>query len=79
MSVRVQIIHDSNGEAAGVFIPMEVWNQLKKQLGDTSILGEYNSPRDLLLHELKESIAELKLVQEGRLRARPAQDFLDEL
>ena len=33
----------------------------------------------LLMQEIKEAITELNLIQKGKLKSRPAKDFLDEL
>ena len=35
--------------------------------------------KSLLMEEIKEAVANLKLVKEGKLKARPAKDLLDEL
>ncbi len=77
--MKLQIIQDSKGKATGVYIPINEWNALKKQYKELESL-EYQEPtKEQLLSELKEAISELKLVEEGKLRARPAQELLDEL
>ncbi len=41
---------------------------------------EYQEPtKEMLLQELKEAVIELKLIEEGKLKARPATKLLDEL
>ena len=37
------------------------------------------SDKDPILQELKEAIQELKLVEQGKLKARPAKELLNEL
>jgi len=52
---------------------------LKKQHEDLEEL-EYEEPsKKQLLKELKEAITELKMIEEGKLKARPAKELIDEL
>jgi hypothetical protein len=77
--MRLQIIQDSKGKATGVYIPINEWNQLKKQYKELEAL-EYEEPtKDQILLELKEAVKELKLVEQGKLKARPVNELLDEL
>jgi hypothetical protein len=77
--MRLQIIQDSKGKATGVYIPIREWKELKKQYKDLESL-EYEEPtREQILQELKEAVNELKLVEQGKLKARPAKELLDEL
>ena len=53
--------------------------ELKKQYKDLEDL-EYKEPsKEQILQDLKEAVNELKLVEEGKLIARPAKELLDEL
>lgn len=75
----VQIIQDNDGKTAGIFIPINEWEMLKKQYKDLEVL-EYEEPsKEQLLQELKEAVTELKLVEQGKLKSRPAKELLDEL
>jgi len=77
--MKVQVIQDSNGKAAGVFIPINEWETLKKQYKQLEVL-EYEEPSKVqVLQELKEALTELKLVEQGKLKSRPAKELLDEL
>lgn len=77
--MRLQIIQDSKGEATGVYIPINEWKELKKQYKDLEAL-EYEEPtKEQILQELKEAVNQLKLVEQGKLKARPAKELLDEL
>jgi cell shape-determining protein MreC len=77
--MKLQIIQDSNGNTTGVYIPISEWEYLKKQYKDLEDL-EYEEPsKEQILQELKEAVKELKQVEEGTLKARPAQNLLDEL
>ncbi|GAB3022183.1 hypothetical protein GCM10027051_29370 [Niabella terrae] len=77
--MRVQVIEDSKGKATGVYIPINEWKELKKQYRDLEAL-EYEEPTKVqILQELKEAVQELKLVEQGKLKARPAKELLNEL
>lgn len=77
--MRLQVIQDSKGKTTGVYIPINEWKQLKKQYKDLEIL-EYQEPtKEQILLELKEAVTELKLIEQGKLKARPVKALLDEL
>jgi hypothetical protein len=77
--MSLQVIHDNKGNATGVFIPITQWKQLKKQHKDLEVL-EYEEPtKEQLLLELKQAVIELKQVEQGKLKARPIKDLLNEL
>lgn len=77
--MRIQFIKDSKGKATGVYIPISEWMSLKKQYKDLEDL-EYDEPsKEQILQELKEAVNELKLVEQGKLKARPVEELLDEL
>ena len=77
--MRLQIIEDSKGKAAGVFIPITEWKKLKKKYKTLEEL-EFEEPnKEELLKELKEAVVELKLIEEGKLKARPVSELLNEL
>jgi heme oxygenase len=79
MNMKLQIIQDSEGKATGVYIPIREWKELKKQYKDLEAL-EYEEPtKEQILQEIKEAVNELKLVEQGKLKARPAKELLDEL
>lgn len=77
--MRLQVIKDGKGKATGVYIPISEWKELKKQYRDLEAL-EYEEPgKEQILQELKEAIQELKLIEQGKLKARPAKELLNEL
>lgn len=77
--MRLQIIQDSKGKPTGVYIPINEWKELKKRYTDLEEL-EYEEPtKEQILQELKEAVQELKLVEQGKLKARPLQELLNEL
>lgn len=77
--MKLQIIEDSKGEATGIFIPIQDWKELKKRYKDLETLEHGQPTKDQLLQELKEAVNELNLIEQGKLKARPAKALLDEL
>ena len=75
----LQLIKDSKGKDTGVFIPISNWKKLKKQYAGLALLETNEPTKAHLLQELKEAVEELKLIEQGKLKARPAIDFLNEL
>ena len=77
--MRLQVIQDTRGKATGVFIPMSDWRELKKQYKGLEML-EYEEPtKEQILQELKEAVIQLGLIEQGKLKARPANELLNEL
>ncbi len=77
--MKLQVIQDSNGEASGVYIPINDWEELKKQYKNLEELEYIEPTKEQILQELKEAVNELKLIEQGKLKARPIQALLDEL
>lgn len=77
--MKLQVIQDSKGKATGVYIPINEWKELKKQYKDLEALEYEESAKEQLLEELKEAVTELKLIEQGKLKARPAKALLVEL
>ncbi len=77
--MSLQIIQDGKGKATGIYIPMNEWKELKRQYKDLEML-EYKEPtKEQILRELKEAVTELKLIEQGKLKARSAKALLNEL
>ena len=77
--MELQLIKDGKGKNTGVFIPINYWNKLKKKYKSLESLEFTEPTKEQLLIELKEAISELKQIEQGKLKARPAKDFLNEL
>lgn len=77
--MKVQIIQDSKGKATGVYIPISDWKELKKQFRELENLESEEPSKEQILQELKEAVHQLKLVEQGKLKARPAKELLNEL
>lgn len=77
--MKLQIIQDHEGKTTGVYIPISEWNALKKQFKELESLELAEPNNDQILQELKEAVNQLKLVEQGKLNARPVQELLNEL
>jgi hypothetical protein len=76
--MKLQVIEDSKGKATGIYIPISEWKKLKKRYKQLEAL-ESNSPKLRILQDLKLALQELKLIEQGKLKARSAEDLLNEL
>lgn len=77
--MKLQIIQDNKGKAAGVFIPIQEWNALKKQYKQLAFLEDDGSSKEKVLQEIRDAITELKLIELGKRKSRPAKELLNEL
>jgi hypothetical protein len=77
--MRLQVIQDDKGKATGVFIPIKEWKALKKQYKNLENLEFEEPSKKQLLNELKEAVLELKLIEQGKAKSRPAIELLNEL
>lgn len=65
-----QFTYDNKGNAVGVFLPIEDWNQLKKNLPATDELPQWQ--KDILDQRMM-------LIQENRGSVIPLEDFIAEM
>ena len=79
--MALQIIQDEKGKATGVYIPISKWNSLKRKYKDLRILEAEDAVpgKEQILNELKQAVKELKLVEQGKLKARDARELINEL
>ena len=75
----LQLIQNSQGKAIGVFIPINEWKELKKKYKDLEELETLENSKEQILEELRDAVNELKLVEQGKLKARSPKELLDEL
>ena len=73
--MNLQYITDKRGHKSAVQLPMEDWNQIRKDLDELERLRN----KQLFLAELAEAVEEMKLVKEGKIQVRNAEDLLNEL
>jgi hypothetical protein len=72
--MHLQYIIDKKGHKSAVQLPMKVWEQIQKDLGELERLRN----KKLFMTELAEAVDEMKLIKEGKMQAREAEDFLNE-
>lgn len=72
--MSLQILKDHNGKDIGVFIPIKDWKKLKKKYDFINEL-ELESPKNILLEEMREAIAEIKLIEEGKKKVDQLESF----
>jgi ribosome-binding protein aMBF1 (putative translation factor) len=77
--MKVQIIQDSKGKKTGVYIPIQEWNELKKQYTELEAMEDKAMSKTQLIQELKQAITELTLIEAGKMKSRPAKALLREL
>jgi hypothetical protein len=73
--MNLQYLTDGNGHKSAVQLPLRDWKQIKKDLEELKRLRN----KKLFLFELAEAVEEMKQIKEGKIQARSAEDFLDEL
>ncbi len=73
--MNLQFITDTKGHKCAVQLPLKDWEQIQKDLGELERLR--NKKR--FMTELAEAVEEMKLIKEGKIQARNAEDFLNEL
>jgi len=77
--MKLQFIQDSKGKTTGVYIPINEWKELKKQYKDLEAFEEDEPTKKQILDNIKAGFEEMKLIKEGKLKATPLKDFLNEL
>jgi hypothetical protein len=71
----LQYITDKKGRKSGVQLQMKDWKKIQKDLEELERLRN----KKLFLYELAEAVEEMKQIKEGKIQARNAEDFLNEL
>ncbi len=77
--MKVQVIEDGKGNPAGVFIPIQEWALLEKKINILKDSNTENASKRKLVNELKTTFNELVQIEKGKLKARPIEEFLNEL
>ena len=73
--MNLQYITDTKGNKNAVLLPMKDWNKIQKDLEELEQLRN----KKVFMTELAEAVEELKQIKEGKIQARNAEDFLNEL
>jgi hypothetical protein len=71
----LQYITDKKGHKNAVQLPIRDWEKIQKDLEELERLRN----KKWFLTELAEAVEEMKQIKEGKIKARNAEDFLNEL
>lgn len=71
----LQYITDTKGQKNAVLLPMKDWEQIKMDLDELHRLRN----KKQFMTELMQAVEEMKLIKEGKIQARNAEEFVDEL
>lgn len=77
--MSLQIIKGDNGKPTGVFIPISDWEIMKKEYQN---LKEWEAPeqtKELVFEGIKEALEEVKLIIDGKSKAKSLKELLNEL
>ncbi len=73
--MNLQYITDKKGNKNAVQLPIEDWEQIQNDLKELEKLRD----KKTFMYDLIESIEEVKLAKEGKIKLQSAKDFLNEL
>lgn len=74
-AMNLQFITDTKGQVNAIQLPMKEWKQIQKDLEELERLRN----KKVFMTELAEAVEEMKLIKAGKIEARNAEDFLNEL
>lgn len=73
--MNLQYITDRKGHKNAVQLPMKDWERIQRDLDELERLRN----KKLFMTELTEAVEEMKLIMEGKIQARDAEDFSEVL
>ncbi len=73
--MNLQYIVDTKGYKNGVLLSLNDWDKIQKDLEELKRLKN----KKIFMAELHEAVEEMKLIKKGKLEARNAENFLNEL
>jgi hypothetical protein len=73
--MELQYVTDHKGHKSAVQLPMNDWLQIQKELKELEKLRD----KKVFFADLKQSIEEVKLAKENKIKLQSAKDFLNEL
>jgi PHD/YefM family antitoxin component YafN of YafNO toxin-antitoxin module len=71
--MNLQYITDTKGRKNAVQLPLKEWEQIQKDLEELDRLRN----KKLFMADLAEAVEEMKLIMEGKIQARNAEDFIN--
>lgn len=73
--MELQYITDHKGHKRAVQLPMNEWLNIQKQLKELEKLRD----KKVFFADLRESVEEVKLAKEGKIKLQSGKEFLNEL
>ena len=73
--MNLQYITDTKGHKKAVQLPIEDWENIQNDLKELENLRD----KKAFMYDLKESVEEVNLAKEGKIKLQSAKDFLNEL
>lgn len=79
--MNIQYLINNKGKTIAVMLPIKEWQTIQKQLNNAlDEEEEYKEPtKEEILENIRQGLKEVKLIEEGKLKSRPAKDFINEL
>ena len=77
--MSLQIIQGEKGKPAGVFIPMNDWEIMKKEYKNLQAWEEPEPTKAEILAGIIDAVEEVKLIKAGKIKAKSLKELLNEL
>ncbi len=78
--MTIQYILDGNGNTTGVYIPIQYWTALRMKYQELDKEIDYSEPlKKEILKGMRQAVNEMNLIKQGKLKAKLAKDFINEL
>ena len=78
--MTIQYILDSSGNTTGVYIPIQYWTALRMKYQELDKEIDYSEPlKKEILKGMRQAVNEMNLIKQGKLKAKLAKDFINEL
>ncbi|MCH8317074.1 MAG: hypothetical protein IIA88_01030 [Bacteroidetes bacterium] len=78
--MNIQYLINNKGKTTAVMLPIKEWKAIQKQLNNALDEEEYKEPtKEEILENIRQGLKEVQLIEQGKLKSRPAKDFINEL
>ena len=73
-----QYTYNANGQAIGVFVPLNEWEKITDELKKGSS-NKTSSSRNKVLADIEKGMKQVKQIEKGKLKSIPLKQLLDAL
>lgn len=78
--MNLQYISDRNGNTVSVVIPIHDWEVIKRKYEGIEAELDFPEPtKNEIKENIKQGLKEVQLIEQGKMKATPLKDFLNEL